>query len=220
MFIIFIIKSKWVRTMAEKTEKLNFTEFLRKYKLFIFAGLILVGLIIMIFLIYILTYVNNKPKAFRNDKNVKITNKSDYFTFNCYASKIKWDGSITLVAEVGEVKTTSQIRDVTVTFELHNNWTSKGDYTNDSEHKINSGNAITKSSTGFFTAEAQINFPTTYPIKALPFVKVSHPIVYAKVSYVRKLPDTSKGDAGYSETEYAYYAFSFSEYATDNTVFS
>lgn len=222
MFIIFIIKSKWVRNMAAKTEKKNFTEFLRKYKLFIFAGLVLVGLIIMIMLIYVLTYANNKPKAFKSDSKVKITNKSDYFTLTLYASKIDWNKSMTIEASLSNFNR-ANLKDVSITYELHSNWTSKGDYTSDSAHKFNSGNVIykTTSSETSYEASATLTFPNAYPIKVLPFVKVKHPTLFAKVSYKRKLPATQSGDPGYSSEEYVYYSFSFSDYVdTTKTVFN
>ena len=72
-----------------KTEKINN---ILKHKRIIFFSLVLFGLVLLIVLIYVLTYVNNKPKPFSTDEKVKITNKSDCFDFNIEAVKIALKG--------------------------------------------------------------------------------------------------------------------------------
>lgn len=95
----------------------------------------------MIFLTYIMTYASNKPKAFKNDtidEETTVVKKNDYFKFNCRASSMsinKDSGYIELVGEISNV--TQTISSVSVKYEIHNNWTSKGSYTSDSEHKFN-----------------------------------------------------------------------------------
>lgn len=175
----------------------------------------------MIFLTYILTYANNKPKAFKDDKNVKIVKKCDYFDFDCYASEIsfqKGNGKTQYIKLVSEISNTTQkISNVTVKYEIHNNWTSKGDYTSDSDHKFNSGNDIPKTTTTTFqSATASINLTNPYPIKVLPLVRVKNPTVYAKVTYTRKLPDSMAGE-GKTVTESVYFSFTYSKYVDGRT---
>ena len=190
-----------------------------KHKRLIILGLIFIGFIVMVFLVYLLTYTNNKPKAFVDDKNVKITNKCDYFDFNIKTEHVKWkNGSTTGEIKCqGEFNNVSQtLTDVSVKFEIHNNWTDKGDYTSDSEHKVNDGKSITSSTTTYYSANATIKLNIDYPIKVLPLVKVKKPTLYAKVTYTRKKPDSIKG-SGDTITESVYYRFSFNQYVDNDT---
>lgn len=204
----------------ENEKKIN--KFL-KHKRLIIIGLILIGLMVMIFLTYIMTYASNKPKAFKNDtidEETTVVKKNDYFKFNCRASSMsinKDSGYIELVGEISNV--TQTISSVSVKYEIHNNWTSKGSYTSDSEHKFNSGNTIPVTNTSTFPVTTKINLKVKYPINVLPLVRVKHPIVYAKVSYSRKLPDTTKGKGG-TVNEVCYYTFTYSDYVNGNTVFN
>lgn len=203
--------------MAEK--KIN--SFL-KHKRLIFIGLILIGLLVMILLTYVLTYTTNKPKGFKDDKldeHVTVVKKCDYFKFNCVAEEIglaKDNSYLKLVGEISNV--TNTISDVTVTFEVHNNWTKKGAYTSDSEHKINSGNKIKPTTTTTYsTTSTKISLNTKYPIKVLPLVRVNNPIVFAKVSYSRELPESMAGKGSYVQ-EVVYYSFTYNEYVSSRTV--
>ena len=189
-----------------------------KHKRLIFIGLIFIGLLIMILLTYVLTYTSNKPKGFKDDQldsNVTVVKKNDYFKFECVADEISLNKENSYLKLVGEISNVTQtISDVSVTFEIHNKWTKKGSYTSDSEHKINSGNQINPTTTTTYqTTSTKISLNTKYPITVLPLVKVNNPIVFAKVSYSRKLPDSMAGKGGYVK-EVVYYRFSFNDYVS------
>ena len=190
-----------------------------KHKRIIIFSLVAIGLLLMIFLTYILTYANNKPKPFSDDDNVKVVKKCEYFDFNCVADEISL-GKTSYIKVFGEIRNVTQtLSDVEVTFEVRNNWTSKGEYTSDSAHKIASGEIIhpTKSSEeAKVSATTKLSLNTVYPIKVLPLVKVSKPIIYAKVKYSRKLPDSREGKGGFVE-EIVYLKFTYNDYVTSST---
>ena len=200
-----------------KAEKIN--NFL-KHKRIIFCSLIFIGLIVMIFLIYILTYANNKPKPFKDDENVKITNKCDYFTFKCVAKTMdinnKSNPTMEIDSEISNITTT--VKNVHVYYEVHNNWTSAGYYKDSNGKEIESGNALTPTTTKTYIETTTLSLPTAYPIKALPLVRVKHPILYAKITFDRKLPDSSNGQTAY-RTETVYYKITYSTYVDNTTVF-
>ena len=186
-----------------------------KHKRIIVIGLLALGLIALIMLTYILTYVNNKPKPFKDDKNVKITNKCDYFTLNVVAESIKLKdanggkGSIELRATIKELKSTdvAKISDASVTFEAHTNWTTKTDVIG-SKTSFNSGNTLTPGSE--WNASSTLNLGLNYPVKVMPLVKVKKPIIYAKVSYKRLSTVTNQ-----TYEENVYYKFTYSQYYVD-----
>ena len=194
-----------------------------KHKRLIIIGLILIGLMVMIFLTYILTYTSNKPKAFKNDTldaDTIVVKKVDCFKFSCRAKSMSINKSSSYIELEGEISNVTQsISNVSVKYEIHNKWTSKGSYTSDSEHKINSGNTIPVTSTTTFPVVTKISLNTKYPIKVLPLVSVKSPIVYAKVSYSRKLPDSTKGKGG-TVNEVCYYTFTYDDYVNGDTVFN
>ena len=172
----------------------------------------------MILLTYILTYASNKPKGFKDDKldeNVTVVKKCDYFKFECVADEINLKKDNSYIKLIGEISNVTQtITDVSVKFEVHNNWTKKGSYTSDSDHKINSGNNITPTTkTTYETTSTKISLNTKYPIKVLPLIRVNSPIVFAKVSYSRKVPDSMNGKGGYVQ-EVVYYRFTYSDYVS------
>ena len=190
-----------------------------KHKRIIVIGLLALGLIVLIMLTYILTYANNKPKPFKDDTNVKITNKCEYFTLTVVADSIKLNdksnskSSIELRAVIKELKSTdvAKISDAKITFEAHTNWTTKTDATGSST-SFNSGNTLTPGSE--WNATSTLNLGINYPVKVMPLVKVKKPTIYAKVSYKRLSTATNQT---FEET--VYYKFTYSQYVTSNTVF-
>ena len=197
-----------------------------KHKRLIIIGLVLIGLIVMIILTYILTYTSNLPKAFKEDKankELNIVKKCDYFKFDCVATDIHLtkDSKSPYIKVVGEISNvTETITNVTVKFEMHNKWTSKDSYTSDSDHKFNSGNPISATTTSTFeSTSANMTLTNSYPLKVLPLVRVKSPIIYAKVTYTRKLPDSAKGKGG-NITEVVFYTFTYNDYVTSRTVFN
>ena len=200
--------------MAEK----RINNFL-KHKRLIVIGLVIIGLFIMVILTYVLTYATNRPKAFKDDKRDKDVKKC--FDFNLYASEVslkKVTGKsqyLKLTSEITNV--TETIFDVSVKYELHSNWTSKGDYTPSSDYKFNSGDTITKGTKSIFpSTSATINLNNPYPIKVLPLVRVKAPTVYAKVTYSRKLSDDMYGK-GETVTESVYFTYTYSQYVSNRT---
>ena len=149
------------------------------------------------------------------DENVTVVKKCDYFKFECVADEINLKKDNSYIKLIGEISNVTQtITDVSVKFEVHNNWTKKGSYTSDSDHKINSGNNITPTTkTTYETTSTKISLNTKYPIKVLPLIRVNSPIVFAKVSYSRKVPDSMNGKGGYVQ-EVVYYRFTYSDYVS------
>lgn len=192
---------------------------LLKHKRIIIASLLLIGLIVMIFLTYLLTYINNKPKPFKDDKNVKIVSKNNYFTLDVVAEKISFKGDkpkIELRADLSNIKST--LSNVKIEYEVNNYWTSKGNATGSST-SFNNGNKINPTTTTTYNATSTINLNITYPISVLPLVKVKHPTIFAKISYDRKLPDSMAGEGG-TVSEISYYRFTYSDYCTNDTTFN
>lgn len=192
---------------------------LLKHKRIIIVSLVLIGLFLMILLTYVLTYVNNKPKPFKDDGKVKISNKCDYFTLDVVAEKISFDGTkpqMDLRADMSNVKAT--LTNVSIQFEVNNYWTSKGNTTSSST-SFNSGNKITPTTTTTYNASTTLNLNIVYPIKVMPLVRVKHPTIFAKVTYERKLPDSMNGEGG-KVNEVVYYRFTYSDYCTNDTTFN
>ena len=185
-----------------------------KHKRLIIIGLLAIGFILLIFLTYLLTYVNNKPKPFKDDKNVKITNKCNYFTFSIEADTInlndknKGKGEIEITGKVSNIQNGNSISNVTVNYELHTNWTSKTE-TNSQTATFNNGNKLTPGIQNGYTTNTVFNLEVNYPIKVLPLVKVKAPIIYAKVTFTRK----NVNDESIQET--IYYKFTYSQYYVD-----
>ena len=192
-----------------------------KHKRIIIISLVLIGLIIMIMLVYILTYANNKPKYFTSDSNVKITNKCEYFDFTCVAEEIDLKGQNTSSSPQIKLKgkisnTKEKVSDVKVTFEVHTNWTTKTDVTG-SEVSFNDGKALPISTTtDYYTSNTTLSLKVAYPVKVMPLVRVKKPTIYAKVTYTRPTPASAKADAG-TVTETVYYKIAYSTYCTDTT---
>jgi len=185
-----------------------------KHKRLIIIGLIAVGFILLIFLTYILTYANNKPKPFKEDKHVKFTNKCNYFTFTVEADSIKLQdkntgkGQIEITGKISSVQNGNSISNVTVTYELHTNWTTKTEVTGKSA-KFNDGNKLTPGVQNGYTASTTFDLGINYPVKVLPLVKVKSPTIYAKVTFTRK----NVNDESIQET--IYYKFTYSQYYVD-----
>ena len=216
MFANIIIKFIWVSFMSKK-ESINK---LLKHKRIIIVSLLAIGLIIMIMLIYILTYANNKPKPFSSDKNVKITNKCDYFDFTVFAEELDLKGiddkpSMDVKGKITNLK--EKISDVKVSFEVHTNWTTKTDVS-DSSVSFNSGKTLNPTSSSvdaYYSDIKTIGLLVKYPVKVIPLVRVKNPTVYAKVTYTRTKPDSMHGEGG-TVTESVYYKFNFSDYCVDD----
>lgn len=187
-----------------------------KHKRIIIIGLLAVGFIFLILLVYILTYVNNKPKPFSGDANVKITNKCDDFTLSVVAESIKLNdksngkGNIELRATIRELKSTgvARISDARITFEAHSNWTTKTDISGSSV-SFNNGNTLTPGSE--WSATSTLNLGINYPVKVMPLVKVKSPIIYAKVNYTR----TPNSQSIASTQETVYYKLTYNQYYVD-----
>lgn len=189
---------------------------LLKHKRIIIVSLLAIGLIVMIMLIYILTYANNKPKPFSNDKNVKITNKCEYFDFTVFAEELDLKGvdgkpSMDVKGKITNLK--EKISDVKVAFEVHSNWTTKTDVS-ESSVSFNSGKTLNPTTTtidSYYSDKSSIGLLVSYPVKVLPLVRVKNPTVYAKVTYTRTKPDSMHGEGG-TVTESVYYKIGFNEY--------
>ncbi len=184
-----------------------------KHKRIIIFSLIIIGLIILIMLVYILTYANNKPKAFTSDKNVKITNKCDYFDFTAVADEIslKENPKIKLKGKISNVDTDYKISEVNVTFEVHTNWTNKTDVTDSSSYKFNDGKTLTNHTSDYYSTSCTLNLKQSYPVKVMPLVKVNKPTVYAKVSYTRTTPASAVDPDGGKVTETVYYKICYND---------
>ena len=191
-----------------------------KHKRIIIVSLLAIGLIVMIMLIYILTYANNKPKPFSDDKNVKITNKCEYFDFTVFAEELDLKGidgkpNMDVKGKITNLK--EKISDVKVSFEVHTNWTTKTDVT-ESSVSFNSGKTLNPTTTtidSYYSDKSSIGLLVSYPVKVLPLVRVKNPTVYAKVTYTRTKPDSMHGEGG-TVTESVYYKICFSEYCVDD----
>lgn len=207
------IKFKWVRIMANK-EKIN--NFL-KHKRLIIISLVAIGFIVLVFLVYLLTYVNNKPKPFASDSNVKITNKCEYFDFTVVADEIDLDGSnnsskptMSVKGQFTNVK--EKLTNVTCTFEVHTNWTTKTD-TTASDASV-SGTLTPSTTSEYYTDKATISLLEKYPFRVMPLVKVNKPTLYVKITYTRQKPETITGETG-TVTETVYYKLGYSNYYKD-----
>ena len=193
---------------------------LLKHKRIIIISLLAIGLIIMIMLIYILTYANNKPKPFSSDKNVKITNKCEYFDFTVLAEELDFKGSdgkpsMDVKGKISNLK--EKISDVKVSFEVHTNWTTKTDVTDSSTVSFSSGKTLNPTSTtidSHYSDKQSISLLVSYPVKVIPLVRVKNPTIYAKVTYTRTKPDSMHGEGG-TVTESVYYKIGFNEYCDD-----
>lgn len=184
-----------------------------KHKRIIIFSLLIIGLFVLIMLIYILTYANNKPKAFTSDTKVKITNKCDYFDFTVVADEIslKDNPKIKMKGKISNVDTDYKISDVNVKFEVHTNWTNKTDVTDSSTYKFNDGKTLTNHTSDYFSTSCSLGLKMAYPVKVIPFVKVKKPTVYAKVTYTRSTPASVINPDGGSVTESVYYKISYSD---------
>ena len=187
-----------------------------KHKRIIIVSLLAIGLIILIMLIYILTYANNKPKPFSNDKNVKITNKCEYFNFTVFAEELDFKGtdgkpSMDVKGKITDLK--EKISDVKVTYEVHTNWTTKTDVSATSAN-FSSGNTLNPTSTtidSYYSDKLTLNLQVNYPVNVIPLVRIKNPTIYAKVTFNRTKPNSMYGE-GETVTETVYYKFSFNEY--------
>ncbi len=197
------------------SEKMNN---IMKHKRILFFGFILVGFIVLIFLIYILTYANNKPKPFKEDKGVKITNKCKHFKFNLVADTIqlKANGSSTPTIECrGKITSLGEkISNVTLSLEVHTNWTTKTDVSGGNNVSFNNGNKLNPGQNEYYSDTSKIKLGVNYPVRTLPLVTISKPTIYAKITYTRTTPESSAG-GGEEVTETVYYKFSYSQYYVD-----
>ena len=201
--------------MSKKESINNFL----KHKRLIIVSLLAIGFIVLILLIYVLTYANNKPKPFASDSNVKITNKCDYFTFSVVAEEIDLkgssDGKPSLDVKGKITNLSEKITNVTVSYEVHTNWTTKTDFTSSNSTNFNSGNALTPSTTSEYYSDLYtLNLSAKYPVKVMPLVRVKKPTLYAKVTYTRNKPDSMHGEGG-TVTESVYYKLSYNDYYVD-----
>ncbi len=197
------------------SEKMNN---IMKHKRILFLGFILVGFIVLIFLVYILTYANNKPKPFKEDKGVKITNKCKYFKFNVVADTIqlKANGSTVPTIECrGKITELSEkISNVTMALEVHTNWTTKTDVTGSSAVSFKDGGKLNPGQNEYYSNTSTLKLGVNYPVRTLPLVTISKPTIYAKVTYTRTTPASSIGD-GEEVTETVYYKVTYSHYYVD-----
>ena len=195
--------------MSKKESINNFL----KHKRLIIISLVAIGLIVMIMLVYILTYTTNKPKAFTKDTNVKIKNKCDYFDFSVVADEVDLKGNdgkpnLILKGKISNLK--DNISNASVTFEVHTNWTTKTDVSNTSSVSFNSGKTITANTDETYSTQSTVNLSVSYPVKVIPLVRVKTPTVYAKVTFDRKTPEDMKGNIE-TVTETVYYKFSYND---------
>lgn len=214
MFVNIIIKFIWVSYMSKKDTVNN----IMKHKRLIIISLLAAGIILMILLVYILTYVNNKPKPFASDSNVKITNKCDYFDFTVEAvtiqlkesskgandAQIKYRGTITNVKE--------KVSNVKLSVEIHTNWTTKTDNTG-SEASFTT-TTLNNSTSTYHTSDTTIKLGNGYPVKVMPLVRVKKPTIYAKVTFDVATPASMHGESG-TETLTVYYKIPYSQYYVD-----
>lgn len=190
-----------------------------KHKRIIIIGLVFIGFIVMIFSMYILTYVNNKPVIFGSKDN-KISKKCEYFDFNILTSSITYKsgsstGSIKCKGVISNLDT--DITNVSAQFELHTNWTKDTDYTSSTTYSFNSGNKLKEDTTTQYLTDKEVSLQLNcdYPKKVLPFVKVKQPTIYVKLTYTRLKPTTlSEAD----RTETIYLKIPFSEYCSSSTI--
>ena len=191
-----------------------------KHKRTIIFSLIALGLIILIMLIYVLTYANNKPKAFKSDSNVKIKNKCEYFDLQIVAEEIslKSDPYLKLKGIITNVKKEAKISNVTITFEAHTNWTSKTDATSSSEYSFYDKKTLIDPKSEYPSDVCKLSLNMAYPVTVLPLVKVKHPTVYAKVSYTRATPATTINPSGGTTTEVVYYKVCYNDLFDGNTI--
>lgn len=190
-----------------------------KHKRLIIIGLILIGFLILIITFYMLTFINNKPVLFGDKKN-KVSKSSKYFDFTVIASEIKLkndsvNGSIKCSGVISNLK--EDIKNVSVEFEVHTNWTNETDYANTKTFKIESGNTLKSSTTTQYVSDTctlQIDDDYPYKVKGVPFVKINHPTIYAKVTYTRVKPTSLSEE---DRTETLYFKIPYSEYCTDVT---
>lgn len=204
--------------MANKAKANN----ILKHKRIIICSLLALGLIVLVALIYILTYANNKPKPFKDDSNVKISKNCKYFDFSLEAKKISFKGSnpkISLYAEISGIKERDVFRDVKVSYEAANNWTDKGSATS-TDNSFNSGEDLRHSTlTSSYINETDLSLNQQYPIKVMPLVKVKHPIIYVKLTFMRKTNDSMQGSGSFVN-EVVYLKYTYSDYCTNNTSFN
>ena len=199
--------------MSKKETVNNFL----KHKRLIIISLLAIGLIVMIMLIYILTYANNKPKPFANDSKVKITNKCDYFDFtveavtiqlkdpNSNGGKIECRGKITNVKE--------KVSNVKMSVEVHTNWTTKTDVSA-KDASFSTTTLTPSSSSEYLTSNTTLSLGVNYPYKVLPLVRVKKPTMYVKVTFNRTTPSSMRG-GGETVTETVYYKIPYSQYYVD-----
>ena len=189
----------------------KFRRFIRHKKL-IFAFLYLIILpIIVISLVYGITYFKNRPVVF-NDKNATILkyDETKDFRVKLNVSLVKnatktSDGKITLTATIDKIQ--KDISDVNIYFELDNNWKSTK-VTNDTPLTIKSGSTLSKGQE-YTSTTKNLTFKNIYPIKPLWFVELEAPDIYIKVTYKIKATDKEKK---------VYVRYTFDDYYSNKTV--
>lgn len=197
----------------------NFFNTLVKYRILVIFSSLLIGFIILVVLIFVLTYVNNKPVVFKNeDAKVLKPKNLELFDVNVNVIELKpkkenADGTIKYSIELTNLK--EDIKNVNVETQLNTNWVNT--LTEGSSYKFEKGGTLYKNNPAYVISNASSTIRYDYPIKVLPFVKVSNPNIYLKITYTKVSPTILSDE---QKTETVYVVYEWDDYFTSTSKYA
>lgn len=177
--------------------------------------LYLVALPIILFpTIYLVTYFQNMPVIFKENK-IPLSNPkgNGYFTFDLEVTRyksptleengeLKGNGSVKIKETISDVR--MDINSISISYELHSKWR-----TNSTGSKTNTNIYQNLSTDSTSSRDFTISVTDSYPFKPLPLMKVTYPTIYVKITF--------KTD-GFDDLKTLYFKYEIKDFINDEVL--